>query len=237
MCQSKFDGLTSLDFNHVSAAVGRDIGQRMIYAVRQEDTYVIRSHLVKLADPDQFHSVMDALDGHLTVPGYAFPETANLPSSIRRLSVEGLSELTLSIAFAVTQFSNPVSATDSPSEALVSGLGQCFDRASIMVAVCRANSMPARVVGHPHFFGDDEDDSHWWVEVQVDGKWQSHDPSFHSSLNHLLSLMEFDPDAIPFIVESHHARSAPIDFISDPAFAEKVKTRLIAPELDHQNSE
>ncbi len=230
MCETKFHGLTLIDFNEVTTAAGRDIGRRMIYAIRQEDEAAIRSLVSKLADPTQLETASSQLEYYFSVAGYAFPD-ASLSST--RTSPEDLEHLAISLALTIRHFSNPTSSTDSPNESIVSSTGQCIDRASIMVSICRNSGILARVVGHPNFFGDHEDDGHWWIEAQVRDQWQSHDPSFNADFGPMSTVLEFDPVALSFMIENYHSRNRPINYINNPVFAEKVKSRVITAEADY----
>jgi len=53
---------------------------------------------------------------------------------------------------------------------LKTGKGDCIQKASLIVAICRANGFPARIVGNANFYGREHlifgrKRGHWWAEV------------------------------------------------------------------------
>lgn len=60
------------------------------------------------------------------------------------------------------------------SQALMRGAGVCQDYAHLMIAVCRALSLPARYISG---YNPAEGLMHAWVEVFAQGAWQAWDPT------------------------------------------------------------
>jgi len=60
------------------------------------------------------------------------------------------------------------------SRSLARGAGVCQDYAHLMIALCRALSLPARYVAG---YAPGEGRMHAWVEVLIDNQWQAWDPT------------------------------------------------------------
>ena len=128
--------------------------------------------------------------------------------------------------------------TASVLNAWDTGIGQCFDRASIIVAAYRKNNIPARVVGRNDFF--DGDGEHWWVEAFVNGTWKDFDSTYNMAFIDFvlkeasrlgISKKDF-PRFLTEIFEAHIARGVAVSQISSSGYEQKVRSKIVAAETD-----
>lgn len=77
----------------------------------------------------------------------------------------------------VTYASNTTNSSTSAVDTLVEQTGVCRDFAHLMVALCRALNIPARIASGTDFGSPGEPDFHAYVEVFVGGRWYIFDPS------------------------------------------------------------
>ncbi|MBC8137531.1 MAG: transglutaminase family protein [Fibrella sp.] len=72
---------------------------------------------------------------------------------------------------------NTTDASTSAEEVILKRAGVCRDFAHLVVALCRAMSLPARYVSG-YCLGLDPPDFHAWAQVYLSGKWHNIDATF-----------------------------------------------------------
>jgi len=138
-----------------------------------------------------------------------------------------------------------------PLLALKTGEGTCFERAAILAAVFRLNSIPARVVGStdlipvliPTMLPIQR--HHWWIEAKIGEKWERFDPNLHP-ITMDLAMSHLPPQAsirtpfeafLEFAEFCEFLRSAKVPvYVTDEArFQPSVESAIIAPEMELPN--
>lgn len=93
------------------------------------------------------------------------------------------------------QFAVAGAAPRTAPEVLASGQAGVLEKAYVMVALCRAARIPARVVAGLILSQEVEASLHHWVEVYVDGRgWLAYDPSFGYQQNVPNNFLPFVKD-------------------------------------------
>lgn len=154
--------------------------------VSYEAVIDIRHHV---AEPDGLHEVR-IHDLPLQVLPYVYPSRYCQSDRLLRLASREFGELVpgYSRVLAVQHWvqghvgfqSNSSDSTTSAIDTLVDRIGVCRDFAHLMIALCRALNMPARVVSGTDFGADPAlgpPDFHAYVEVYLGDRWYLFDPS------------------------------------------------------------
>lgn len=143
-------------------------------------------------------------------------------------------------------------------QSLDSKLGNCYERAPLLVAIFRLNGIPARVVGNPDFLPRDVEldlvgdldpaqvdlpinRGHWWVEVFINNEWHALETSYLPSAIHNLSIDSTpDSDASilgPFLglgerIRSNQRVGMVVGMIDNPDLLPSVQARIVPEEID-----
>ncbi len=217
---------------------------RFIFALKTENIDLAQSLLeVSFFNKSLFDHQFSSL---CPVAGYAIP-TDRLGQKWKYDREIGMPEL-LAIAVRIAQKIKHRVGFDaspdtySPSIALEIGYGQCFDRASNVVAAYRLNGIPARVVGIEHFFeGDDPQiSSHWFVEATIDGRHvfvdSTYDSFFLEMIQREATRRKFsDSEFCAFlyeVMEAANTRDMPVDQINSKNGISKRDQLIVAAEID-----
>lgn len=220
---------------------------RMIFAVERQ--HVNRAKLLVstfLMDPIIMQTEFPLLD---PVGAYAIP-TDELDATWVYPGKIGLPEL-LAIAVRVSRTIKHEAGFEasldinSPFKSLEIGVGQCFHRASNIVAAYRRNGVDARVTGildlfdsgalpsdRCHLFA-----SHWFVEASLDGATilidSRYPPQFINSLYAEASKRGIHPVDLPaFVKKMFDEREKGLMYLGSEMLVSKIDKRVIAAEID-----
>lgn len=242
LSDDSFHDRSVLDYGAVTAEHGRDIGISAVFAVRKDDEREIRACLKSLAkDPSSADAQrrlqsFQAAEGHL-IPFTVLDDTWQRPGS---LGAAELLEIAVGIQLRILHIvaANSLHGTTSPLAAWKTGYGQCFDRASIIVAAYRKNNIPARVVGNNGFFG--KDGEHWRVEAFVSGQLKEFDSTYNidfikwviqEAVDRGVSRSDF-PAFLLRTMDEYSARGVAVNQITSAGYEQKVRSKTIAAESD-----
>ena len=156
------------------------------FALRYQAHVIIDHHL---ADPDTLDEVpVRCLP--LEVMPYIYPSRYCQSDRLLKFAMTEFGELypgysrILAIQHWVQRrvafTSNSTDSTTSAMDTLVDGVGVCRDFAHLMIAMCRALNVPARVVTGTDYGADPilgPPDFHAYVEVYLGDRWYLFDPS------------------------------------------------------------
>ena len=245
LSESEFNNRCALDFNSITSIYGLDAGSRMIFAIQKKDEAAIRASLIKLAQNPLSRTVARRLESFPTIAGYVIPFSLLDENWLYKTNVgpNELLELALRVSRRIRHEvgSHSTSGTDSPVKALEAGVGQCFDRASIIAAAYRLNGVPARVVGRTDFFKDGGNNSeHWWVEAYVEKKWVQYDSTYTSAIIEAIftqaRVKQISIEALPqFLAEAYQLevnRGNAISQILSSDCHSRVEGRIVAAETN-----
>lgn len=245
VAQEDFRRMQVLDLNKILRHNGFSANLPFIVAIKESDYASIqrRSEARELKVVDGITEI-----GKKSHEGYLIPTTHldqsweyKLNTSIEQL-IAFIMELNTRIALTIRHVnSNPeqLAHTHGPLDALNVGYGNCFMQVSVLVAAFRKNNIPARIVGRPDFFGEINGDK-WWVEAYIKGQWIRVDPGIHDTFLEL-ALREAKSQGVPQGKNIEYLISCMIealkqgisfDAISNPKFAEKVKNKVVAAEIE-----
>ncbi|MEL6931347.1 MAG: transglutaminase-like domain-containing protein, partial [Cyanobacteria bacterium J06600_6] len=125
----------------------------------------------------------------------------NLAAALRAENREATVRNIFQFVIDTLQYDNSLQEQRSALMALRTGRGDCTEYTELMIALCRANEIPARYVnGHvvsPHYM---KNPRHNWVEVYFDQQgWVAFDPTFADAKN---AVTTFDKMLNGYIVIS-----------------------------------
>lgn len=218
MTTAELDNSSVIDFGTaIFGARAQMVMPRAIYAVRTVDESAIRECLPHLRPASPHWNKWSAkLERFPAIGGYIIPvssidETWFLTKTgsdqLLDLAVR-LSRLILHIDSANIDF-----GSDSPSQALKTRKGRCFDKASLLTAIFRLNGIPTRVIGRTDLYDDGTDGGHWLVEAYIEDKWQKYDSVYA-------------PNVVEWVFDqARHMGVSPVEF---PHFLAQALAKLVA---------
>jgi transglutaminase-like putative cysteine protease len=90
------------------------------------------------------------------------------------------------------RYDNAVSGVETTaSQSLTRGAGVCQDYAHLMIALCRANALPARYVSG-YLIGEGR--MHAWIEVLIESQWRAFDPTHNREVGNECLLVAIGRD-------------------------------------------
>ncbi len=233
--------MTTLDFNRFTSIGGTDTDARTIFAIPKKDRSAISSLLTKMDSTPSSEQAKNELLKYPIEFGYVIPSVGFDESWLYGIQVgkEELLELAIRVGRKVKHGnSDLIHGSDSPSLSLLTGIGQCFERASIIAAVYRLNGISARIVGRDDFF--DQGGGHWWVEAYINNEWKPFDSTFNEPLIDQLfcqvDLRQVSNISLPrFLADSlqqQTARGVGVSQIFSSVQIDKIERRVVAAETD-----
>ncbi|MDO8554410.1 MAG: transglutaminase-like domain-containing protein [Candidatus Micrarchaeota archaeon] len=240
--ENQFHDRIAFDYNSITSQHGLNVGFRTIFAIKKSDETEIRKCLAELAADPSSPITSEKISSFQADQGTVIPYgmLGEYWTHNGEISKAELLELAIRVALRIEHVTDSnVHGSDNPLVVWETGYGQCFDRASIMVAAYRRNGVPARVVGRNDFF-EGEDGGHWWAEANIGGEWISFDSTYNTDLIRVvLEHAAIDGvsrrDLPMFLLESLEGftRSGiAVSQITSKAHLNRVKERVVAAESD-----
>ncbi len=240
--EERLGKLSQLDVSRMLANFGRSIQHTVIAIEKTDYDYIMAITQAKITAGqiieviNSFTSEMGYIIPNISLPGGWIVESQDREFIVQTL----LARVALSIDHMSVdlQVNLPESLvnSNSPMGALELGQGNCFHRASIMVAALRKNGFPARVVGNSRFFREENGD-HWWVEFYYNKEWVPIDPSPKNEFVKMVRGISAESE-LQILACFHNLlaevirREINIFAIYEPIFTKPFDERIIAAEVD-----